>query len=104
MRRLYEECDRDRYHNLKDLTIGAATEASELLDIFRFKSSEDVNTIIADPVCFAHVRKALFNVLYFVLRFVQMNGIDLYTELVRKISINAERYPVEKASGQPEVR
>ena len=96
VREFCEERDWDQYHNPKDLAIGMVTESSELLDIFRFKSSEDIEAIMADPVRSAHVREELSDVLYFALRFAQMNGIDLYTELVRKIGIDGEKYPVEK--------
>lgn len=95
-----EERDWDRYHNPKDLAIGMVTESSELLDIFRFKSEEDIDGIMSDPVRSAHVKEELSDVLYFVLRFAQTNGIDLYSELVRKIGIDAEKYPVEKSRGR----
>ncbi len=100
VREFCEERDWDRYHNPKDLAIGMVTESSELLDIFRFKSPEDIDAIMADPVRSSHVKEELSDVLYFALRFAQMNGIDLYTELVRKIGIDAEKYPVEKSRGR----
>ena len=37
-----EESDWDQFHNPKDLAIGITTEASELLDIFRFKSEDEI--------------------------------------------------------------
>ena len=39
------------------------------------------------------------DVLYSVLRFAQMNNIDLTTELNRKIKLNAFKYPIKKAKG-----
>lgn len=39
----------DQYHNPKDLAIGISTEANELLDIFRFKSQEDMIEMMTDP-------------------------------------------------------
>ena len=95
-----EERDWDQYHNPKDLAIGMVTESSELLDIFRFKSQEDIDAIMSDPVRSAHVREELSDVVYFAMRFAQMNGIDVYTELVRKIGIDAEKYPAEKCRGR----
>ena len=100
VREFCEERDWDQYHNPKDLAIGMVTESSELLDIFRFKSSEDIEAIMADPVRSAHVKEELSDVLYVTLRFAQMNGLDLYTELVRKIGIDGEKYPVEKSRGR----
>ena len=99
VRAFCEERDWDMYHNPKDLAIGMVTEASELLDIFRFKSPGDIESIMSDPVRSAHVREELSDVLYFALRFAQMNGIDMYTELVRKIGIDAGKYPVERSRG-----
>lgn len=43
------ERDWDQYHNPKDLAIGLSTEANELLDIFRFKSQEDMTEMMTDP-------------------------------------------------------
>ena len=59
---------------------------------------EDIDGIMSDPVRSAHVKEELSDVLYFVLRFAQTNGIDLYSELVRKIGIDAEKYPRRKCS------
>ena len=100
VREFCEERDWDQYHDPKDLAIGMVTESSELLDIFRFKSREDIEAIMSDPVRSAHVREELSDVIYFAMRFAQMNGIDVYTELVRKIGIDAEKYPVEKSRGR----
>lgn len=100
VRAFCEERDWDQYHNPKDLAIGMVTESSELLDIFRFKSPADIESIMGDPDRSAHVKEELSDVLYFVLRFAQMNGIDLYTELVRKIGIDGEKYPAEKSRGR----
>lgn len=99
VRRFCEERDWDAYHNPKDLAIGMATEASELLEIFRFKTPEQCRELMADPERSDHARQELSDVLYFVLRFAQMNGIDLYSELVRKIGLNAERYPADRSRG-----
>jgi len=37
-----EERDWDQFHNAKDLAIGIITEASELLELFRFKTEKQV--------------------------------------------------------------
>ena len=95
-----EERDWDQYHNPKDLAIGMVTESSELLDIFRFKSDGDVRDIMSDPVRSAHVKEELSDVIYFALRFAQTNGIDVSTELARKIGIDAEKYPADKCRGK----
>ena len=95
-----EERDWDQFHNPKDLAIGISTEAGELLDIFRFKSGEDMEHIMADPGKRAHVEEELADVLFFVLRFAQKNHIDLKEALENKLVRNGEKYPVEKSRGK----
>ncbi len=94
-----EERDWDQFHNPKDLAIGVSTEASELLDIFRFKRDEDIKEIMSDPSKRQKVGEELADVLYFLLRFAQMNDFDLSEELDKKLEKNNTNYPVEKAKG-----
>lgn len=95
-----DERDWARFHNPKDLAIGMVTEASELLDLFRFKDAGDVDAMMSDPDRSLAVRDELADVLYFVLRFADMNGIDLSTELRRKVAIDAEKYPADVCRGR----
>ena len=94
-----EERDWDQFHNPKDLAIGVSTEASELLDIFRFKRDADIKEIMSDSSKRQKVGDELADVLYFLLRFAQMNNFDLSEELERKLEKNNTNYPVEKAKG-----
>lgn len=102
VRRFCEERDWDRFHTPKDLAIGIATEAAELLEIFRFKDEAQCRAAIADPERGRDVRDELSDVLYFVLRFAQMNGIDLTASLRAKIASDAERYPADAFRGRNE--
>lgn len=94
-----EERDWDQFHNPKDLAIGVVTEASELLDIFRFKRDEDIKKIMSDPKKREKVGEEVADILYFLLRFAQMNDFDLSEELDKKLEKNNHNYPVEKAKG-----
>ena len=95
-----EERDWNKFHNPKDLAIGISTEANELLDIFRFKSEEDMKDIMEDANKRVHVTEELADVLFFVLRFAQMNDIDLYSAMIDKLGKNDRKYPVEKIRGK----
>ena len=39
-------------------------------------------------------------ILFFLLRFADLHGVDLERALTRKLAKNAERYPVDKARGK----
>jgi len=95
-----EERDWDQFHNPKDLAIGISTEANELLDIFRFKNEEDMLQIFNNFEKRERVEEELADVLFFVLRFAQMNNIDLKQALEMKMEKNAAKYTVEQAKGQ----
>ena len=94
-----EERDWDQFHNPKDLAIGISTEANELLDLFRFKSNDEMIQLFADLEKKQKVEDEIADVLFFILRFAQMNQIDLVSALKNKIEKNALKYPVEKAKG-----
>lgn len=101
MEQVQEFCearDWDQFHNPKDLAIGLSTESNELLDIFRFKTEEQMNKIMNSSNR-EHVEEELADVFFFVLRFAQMNNIDLSAALNTKMEKNNRKYPVEKAKG-----
>ena len=97
VRKFCEDRDWDQFHNPKDLAIGISTEANELLDLFRFKSEEEMKTMMKEER--KEIGEELADVLYFVLRFAQINSFDLTQELVNKLEINERRYPVERSRG-----
>lgn len=88
-----EARDWDKYHNPKDLAIGVVTEASELLEVFRFKSHRESCSLLDSPDSRQAVSDELADVLFFILRLAQMNSIDLTEALRGKIAKNAVRYP-----------
>ena len=95
-----EERDWDQFHNPKDLAIGISTEANELLDIFRFKTSEQIAAMFQDSVRKVHIEEEIADVLFFILRFAQMNHLDLEECLNDRLIKNAKKYPVDKIKGK----
>ena len=93
-----EDRDWDQFHNPKDLAIGIATEACELLERFRFKSNVESTKLMSSDKRLL-VEDELADVLYFVLRFAQINNIDLSQALENKIKSNDAKYPTEKVKG-----
>jgi NTP pyrophosphatase (non-canonical NTP hydrolase) len=99
VRSFCEARDWDRYHGGKDLAIGVITEASELLEHFRFKSNEEVEQLFKDGKNKEEISKEMADVLYFLLRMAQKYDVDLSKALIQKIAENEKRYPVEKSKG-----
>jgi len=90
--------DWDQFHTPKELAIGMSTEANELLQLFRFKSEDDMKRFMASDRKI-EAEEELADIAYFVLRFAQMNNIDLTSSMIKKMEKNNKKYPVEKAKG-----
>jgi NTP pyrophosphatase (non-canonical NTP hydrolase) len=91
--------DWDRFHGARDLAIGVVTEASELLQEFRFKSEDEIEGMFRDPRKTEMIGDEIADTLYFILRIAQKYNLDLSRELQRKMKKNAVNYPVEKSRG-----
>ena len=89
-----DERDWDQYHNAKELAIGIVTEASELLDHFRFKSESEIDAMLKEPIKREQISDEIADTFYFVLRLAQRYNIDLTTELDKKLQKNKENISV----------
>lgn len=97
IRAFCEERDWDRFHGAKDLAIGIATEAAELLQLFRFLTPEQVEVSLANADSRARIEEELADVAIFTLRFSGRHGIDLAAAIRNKLALNAARYPIESS-------
>jgi len=94
-----EARDWDQFHDAKELAMSITIESTELLELFRFKSPEDMRRMLATPGPREKIGDELADVLFAVLRFAQLYDIDLAEEFRRKMKENERKYPVEKARG-----
>jgi NTP pyrophosphatase (non-canonical NTP hydrolase) len=89
----------DKYHGAKDLAIGIMTEASELLEHFRFKSETSAEALMKNEETRILVLDEIADVMFFLVRLCQKYDIDLTSALLAKIERNALRYPIDKSKG-----
>jgi len=94
-----EDRDWGKFHSPKELSIGIITEASELLEKFRFKSDKEIEELLNSPNKKEEISEEIADVLYFLLRFSHLYDIDLSTAMKDKIKKNELRYPIEKSKG-----
>lgn len=100
VRQFVEERAWDPYHAPKDLAIGLAIEAAELLEHFRFRSDAEVEARLGDAAERREVGHELADVLYFVLLMSANLGFDVATMLDQKLEVSRRRYPVARARGR----
>ena len=99
VRSFCEERDWDQFHNIKDLSIALSIEASELLELFRWKETTQLPTLLNDASKKEAIEDEVSDILFFILRIAQTSNIDLAKALERKIAKNGLKYPVDKARG-----
>ena len=81
--RVFDFCEErhwNKSHNPKDLSIGISTEANELMDLFRFKSNDQMKEMMKDKKKRERIGEELADTLIFSLRFAQMYAVS-YTHL-----------------------
>lgn len=89
-----------KYHTPKELAIGMATESSELLQLFRFMSDERIAEMFEETEQRQAIEDEVADMLLFLLRFADLNEIDLPAALSSKLKRNGERYPVDASSDE----
>ena len=94
-----EARDWDQFHNPKDLAIMLITEASELLEIFRYKNEEEVKGIMNGKKR-VEVEEEVADIMFGLLRFAQMNDIDISSVLKDKLIKNEKKYPADLVRGK----
>lgn len=99
IRAFVRERDWEQYHFPKDLAMGLAIEAAEVMEHFRFRSNEEIAARLRDPAFLRAIGHELADVLYFVLLACDYLDLDASSLLTEKLAISAERYPVELARG-----
>jgi NTP pyrophosphatase (non-canonical NTP hydrolase) len=89
-----DERDWKKFHNPKDLAISLSLEASELLENFQWRSSEEA---VNDNI--ENIKDELADVLIYSLLLANDLGLDIDEIITRKIEQNSRKYPIEKAYG-----
>jgi NTP pyrophosphatase (non-canonical NTP hydrolase) len=87
------------YPDAKELAMTITIESAELLELFRFKSPEDMQRMFETTGPREKIGDELADVLFALLRFAQLYDIDITEEFCRKMKENERKYPVEKARG-----
>lgn len=88
-----------QFHKAKDLAVGLAVEAGELLELFLWKSEAETEAARTDPAARERVGEELADVLMFVLYLAHERGVDLPAAFHDKLRKNAAKYPVERFKG-----
>jgi NTP pyrophosphatase (non-canonical NTP hydrolase) len=88
------------FHSPKNVSMGLAIEAAELMEHFLWVDSEASREVIHDPVRLAEVGDEMADVACLLLTLANTLGVDLSQAIQDKMVKNALKYPVEKYRGR----
>jgi dCTP diphosphatase len=91
------ERDWDQFHSPKNLAMAVAAESAELLEHFQWLTEAQSRALAPGQRDQAALEMA--DVLLYLVRLADQLGVDLTAAAHRKIDLNAEKYPVDKARG-----
>lgn len=84
-----------QFHNPKDLALSISLEAAELLEVYQWSGADLYVDKKQDKV-----KEELADVLIYCMLMADVCGLDLSEIVLKKLEINNEKYPVEKAFGK----
>jgi len=90
--------DWKQFHNPKDVAISLSLEASEVLEHFQWKSSEEIKKYVKENK--KAIADELADVFYWVLLMSSDLDIDIEKALKLKMKENEKKYPIKKAKGK----
>jgi dCTP diphosphatase len=100
VRRFAAERQWEPFHSPKNLSMGLAVEAAELMEHFLWVDNEASRQVAHNAAKLAEVADEIADVAVYVLNLGNTLGIDLSEVILAKIAKNAVKYPAEKYRGR----
>ena len=91
--------DWEQFHSVRNLILALVGEVGELAAEFQWISDDDIAKALQDSDKRESVGSEIADVFIYLLRLSDITGIDLVEELKKKLAINEERYPADRAKG-----
>ncbi len=99
LKKFAEERDWDQFHSPKNLSMGLAAEAAELLEIFQWLTEEQSEDVVKNEKEMALVREEIADVFIYLVRLADKLEVDIERSLWEKIELNEKKYPGRLSKG-----
>jgi len=93
-----EERDWAQFHAPKNLAMGVAIEAAEIMEHFQWCTGDESYSLPKEKL--AEVANEIGDVLLYLLGLGRTLDIDIIAAARDKLVLNREKYPIEKAKGR----
>jgi dCTP diphosphatase len=89
--------DWEKFHTTRNVASAICVEAAELLDIFRWARDSEISSIVSQQR--SEIESEVADVAILLMYLCSDLNISLEAVVKRKLQVNREKYPVEKAKG-----
>ncbi len=100
IRQFVRERDWEQYNKPSALAVSASIEMGELLELFQWKSDDDVHEALQDEEFIAMLSGEIADVMVYLLRICDKAGIDPARAVLDKMKLNSKKYPIEEWEGK----
>lgn len=97
IKKFRDERDWMQFHDPKNMAVSIILEASELLEHFQWKTTEEVEKYAKQN--HAEIKDEIADISLYLFELANNLGIDLIEAMEHKLEKNAMKYPIEKARG-----
>lgn len=98
IKKFRDERDWMQFHDPKNMAVSIILEASELLEHFQWKTTEEVEKYARKN--HADIKDEIADIALYLFELADNLGIDLINAMEEKLKKNEMKYPVEKAKGK----
>lgn len=98
LKKFVDERDWNQFHSPKNMSMGVAIEAAELMELFQWCDAQHSFEVFEKKR--QEIEHEIADIAIYALMFCAENNIDLTAAIERKMKLNAEKYPIEKSKGK----
>ncbi|MDP3143151.1 MAG: nucleotide pyrophosphohydrolase [Candidatus Omnitrophota bacterium] len=98
IKRFRDERDWMQFHDPKNMAVSIILEASELLEHFQWKTTEEVEKYARQNQ--ADIKDEIADIALYLFELADNLGINLIDAMEQKLKKNEMKYPTEKAKGK----
>ena len=98
--RFVRQRDWEQFHTPKNLSMGIAVEAAELMEVFQWHDAAASAALMRDARARRAAQEELADVMIYCLAFANRSGIDLVGAVRSKLAKNRRKYPARRFRGR----
>ena len=94
-----QERDWSQFHNAKNLSMALTIVAGELMDIFKWNTPEECESMMSEKNTRQEATDELADIMIYAIAFANRNNINISNAIDQKMIKNKIKYPTDKYRG-----